>query len=163
MWWGAGIFLVAVEQILIQVNVFLRQDSMGNDGSKDELFDRELNPEGKSKSYDILIDPLRITPQSLSSGPPDQSTWMFLYSLIQEWSGRVFWYAAWRHYASGLFEELTAGQHSSLVIDIWGGGEFKSAATTCGLPDPKHQRTKISSMQSSCQCWSGFKVLGKER
>ena len=47
------------------------------------------------------INPLRITPQSLFSGPPDQSHWMFAESLIQEWSGRVFWYAAWRHYANG--------------------------------------------------------------
>ena len=34
-----------------------------------------------------LIDQLRTTPLSLFCGPPDQSTWMFTYSLIQEWSG----------------------------------------------------------------------------
>ena len=53
----------------------------------------------------MAIDHLCITPWSLFSGPPDQSTWMFTQSLIQEWSGRVFWYAAyaWRHYANGLF------------------------------------------------------------
>ena len=28
---------------------------------------------------------------------------MFSQSLIQEWAGRVFWYAVWRHYANGLF------------------------------------------------------------
>ena len=50
------------------------------------------------------IDQLRITPQSLFSGPPDQSTWMFLYSSIQEWLGRVFWYAV-LHYTSGLLDQ----------------------------------------------------------
>ena len=50
------------------------------------------------------VDLLRITPQSLSlfSSLPDKPTGMFTLSLIQEWSGRVFWYAAWRHYANGL-------------------------------------------------------------
>ena len=47
------------------------------------------------------IDHLRLTPFSLFSGPPDQSTCMFTYSLIQEWSGRVFWYVVGRHYANG--------------------------------------------------------------
>ena len=28
---------------------------------------------------------------------------MSTQSLIQEWSRRVFWYAAWRHYANGLY------------------------------------------------------------
>ena len=43
----------------------------------------------------LPIDPLHITPWSLFCGPPDQNTWMFTKSLIQEWLGRVFWYAAW--------------------------------------------------------------------
>ena len=57
------------------------------------------------------MDLLRITPQSLFIGPPDQSTWMFTWSLIQEWPGRVFWYAAWRHYANGLL--------ASCAITVW--------------------------------------------
>ena len=52
------------------------------------------------------MDPLRITPQCLFIGPPDQSTKMFTQSLIQEWSGRVFWYAPWRHYAKGLLYSI---------------------------------------------------------
>ena len=48
---------------------------------------------------EMWINQLRITPQSLFSGPPDQSTSMFTSSLVQEWSGRVFWYAVWCHYA----------------------------------------------------------------
>ena len=39
------------------------------------------------------IDPLRMTPSSLFSGPPNQSIWMFTWSLIREWSERVFWHA----------------------------------------------------------------------
>ena len=56
------------------------------------------------------IDLLRITPLSQVSGPPDQSTWMFPYSLIHEWSERVFWYAVWHHYANGLYH-----RHHSLT------------------------------------------------
>ena len=50
------------------------------------------------------IDPLRITPRSCFRSPPVQSTWMFTWSLIQEWSGRVFWDTTCRHCANGQHE-----------------------------------------------------------
>ena len=31
---------------------------------------------------------------------------MFTYSVIQEWLGRVLWYAIWRHYANGLYSSV---------------------------------------------------------
>ena len=39
----------------------------------------------------VPIDLLRIRLWRPFSGPPDQCTWIFPYSWIQEWSGRVFW------------------------------------------------------------------------
>ena len=45
---------------------------------------------------------LRITPQSLFCGPPDQFTWMFRY-------------AAWHHFANGLFIESPFGLPPSSI------------------------------------------------
>ena len=67
------------------------------------------------------IDPLRITPQNLFSSPPNQSTWMFTQSLIQEWSGRVFWYAAWRRYANGLLKLFWFATHRICISTEWLG------------------------------------------
>ena len=47
-------------------------------------------------------DPLRLTPWSLFSVPPDQCTRLFRQGLIQEWSGRVFRHATRCHCANGL-------------------------------------------------------------
>ena len=60
------------------------------------------------------IDQLRITPQKLFSSPPDQSTWMSTYFLIQKWSGRVFWHVTSRQYAIGLFFSFFEGTWPTL-------------------------------------------------
>ena len=51
---------------------------------------------------------------------------MFTESLIQEWAGRVIWYAARRHYANGLLI-----QKSDLQLTQWHKTIFKKRL--CGV------------------------------
>ena len=90
------------------------------------------------------VGPLRIAPQSLFNGPRDQSTWMFPYNLIQEWSGRAFWYAVWRHYAKGL---CWVDQHIKLNTQPLSKGTQKSRRHT-------YQRNCDSKLKEGPHCLS---------
>ena len=94
------------------------------------------------------IDQLRITPQSLFSGPPDQFTWMFLYSSIQEWSGRVFWYAVWRHYASGLLLVAPFKRVWTKSVNSFGKGNCelisKFSATILSIGEVRNEKCEFS-------------------
>ena len=89
--------------------------------------------------------PLPITPLSPFSSPPDQSTSMFMQSLIQEWSGRVFWYAACCHYGNGPFQwqtwqrnELLHNMHSTTSCMKWLGAGCGVMKFTVDVPGACH-------------------------
>ena len=67
----------------------------------------------KSMKQTYYVFHLRAFLVALPTNPPES---MFPYSLIQEWSGRVFWYAVWRHYANGL--ELARVSKNALPKNI---------------------------------------------
>ena len=87
-------------------------------GADEVTFTKRLQSHGRlqicmqtSMSPHLLIGsndnrPIAYYTFSLFSSPPGQSTWMFTESLIKEWSGRVFWYAIWRHYTIGLLHHF---------------------------------------------------------
>ena len=78
------------------------------------------------------IDPFCITPLSQFGGPPGQSTWMFTKSLTQEWLGRVFWHAAWCHYANGLFWSVSVSHLKFLEIRVqWIPSVLRKTLNSC--------------------------------
>ena len=65
------------------------------------------------QTYMYYVFHLRAFLVALPTNPPES---MFPYILIQECSGRVFWYAVWRHYANGL--ELARVSKNALPKNI---------------------------------------------
>ena len=116
-------------------------------------------------AYVCRIDPLRITPLGLFSGPPDQSTWMNDSHRIWSRNGQegcsgmlhdvitVYWHSEWRIYnesttsssfSSGDFPWILKIVHSTLCHSVRQCITPKLVVVTSGRP-PKPAYTQVES------------------
>ena len=119
------------EEVILVCGVFWWPGQSKHLAAGTSLFRPKIRHESMwvSQRYCMFLfstEPTRITPQSLFSDPPYQSTWMFTKSLIQEWSGKVFWCAAWRHYAITLLSALTCTIVSCKIITRFARADKRS-------------------------------------